>query len=98
MMLIYDGDCSFCAKCAKFGKARLAKPLEIVPWQSLGDLSQYGLTLEDVSQRVYFIEANKVPIGGPRAIFRAGECMKKPWPYLAKEPRQDARGYTSVCD
>lgn len=67
-----------------FGKARLSKPLEIIPWQSLGDLSKYGLTLEDVSQRVYFVEANKVPIGGPRAIFKAGECMKKPWRYLAK--------------
>jgi len=81
--LIYDGDCSFCTKCAKFGKARLAKPIEIIPWQTIDDLSIYGLTIEDVNQRVYFIDDDSV-IGGPRAIFKAGERMKKPWPYLAK--------------
>lgn len=82
MILIYDGDCGFCTNCASFGQARLRRPVEIYPWQSISDLSQYGLTQQDVLERVYFVNHNGTVVGGARALCRFGQHMKFGWEIL----------------
>jgi predicted DCC family thiol-disulfide oxidoreductase YuxK len=34
-LLLWDGDCAFCARCAAWAQLRLGRGVEIVPWQSV---------------------------------------------------------------
>jgi len=65
---VFDGDCGFCRRWAGWLQHRLA-PLRFVPFQEL-DLSQLGLTAEDVQTASYFIEHGRTYRGG-RGIARA---------------------------
>lgn len=83
MMLIFDGDCAFCKRVANFGKSKMVVPYETVSWQSIvKDLDKYGLSQEDVSQRVYWADGEKV-LGGSKAVFLAGKCLKQPWSFIS---------------
>jgi predicted DCC family thiol-disulfide oxidoreductase YuxK len=53
-VLIFDGDCGFCTSTSNFIKAKSSAPLEIHPWQFI-DVSEYGLTQDQVAAKVYFI-------------------------------------------
>lgn len=67
-ILIYDGDCGFCTTSAKKAKS-LVSSLEITPWQST-ELSEFGLTEQQVSERAYLIEPGSPSHkGGADAIF-----------------------------
>jgi len=50
--LIFDGDCGFCTTSANFAVARSKYPITAVPWQR-ANLSEFGLTSEMASSRVY---------------------------------------------
>lgn len=82
MKLIYDGDCGFCSKSVNFGKVRFKKPVEVVPWQQIDDLSLYGLSIEDVTSRVYFIDNKGKPFGGAKGVFKSMKQMNKAWVLL----------------
>ena len=81
MKVIYDGDCGFCTKSANFGKKRTKKNVEYVTSQSIEDLTIYGLTQDDVSKRVYWVDEKRV-VGGSRAVIRAMRQMKLPYQIL----------------
>jgi predicted DCC family thiol-disulfide oxidoreductase YuxK len=67
-MLVYDGDCGFCTRCADWLAARAAE-LEVVPWQSL-DLPAVGLTEAQVRTAAYWVDGDQVE-GAERAIARS---------------------------
>lgn len=52
--LIFDGDCGFCTTTANFIAKHSSSPIAIHPWQFI-DVSQYGLTEEQVSAKVYMV-------------------------------------------
>ncbi len=56
--LVYDGDCAFCTTAATWlsGGGRV----DVRPWQRL-DLERYGLTLEQVTTAVQWVDGHDVP-------------------------------------
>jgi predicted DCC family thiol-disulfide oxidoreductase YuxK len=79
-LLVFDGDCGFCTKTARFVKPRLPDTTPVVPWQSL-DLSEFGLTEADVSSAAYWIHDGKNH-RGHLGIARAAIAMGFPYRLL----------------
>ncbi len=67
-MLVYDGGCGFCTRCARWLEPR-AHDVEVVAWQSL-DLAQVGLTEQQVRHAAYWVDGEVVE-GAERAIARS---------------------------
>jgi predicted DCC family thiol-disulfide oxidoreductase YuxK len=65
-MLLYDGDCAFCASCAR-ALQRLAPEAEIVPWQHT-DLTGLGVTEEQAATAVQWVGADGAVRSGHEAI------------------------------
>lgn len=55
MLLVYDGQCGFCIRSARWIEARLPADARVEPWQSL-DLGEVGLTRPDVQAAVWWID------------------------------------------
>jgi predicted DCC family thiol-disulfide oxidoreductase YuxK len=70
-VLVYDGDCAFCARCAEWARRRLPHGHEVAAWQQLPDLDALGLTAADVSSASYWIDADGRPHRGERGIAMA---------------------------
>jgi predicted DCC family thiol-disulfide oxidoreductase YuxK len=64
MVVIYDGQCAFCAECVRWLLQRA--DVTALPFQS-ADLSRYGLTYERCSKEVVLVINNKV-FGGADAV------------------------------
>jgi predicted DCC family thiol-disulfide oxidoreductase YuxK len=64
-VLIYDGDCAFCARSLGWAR-KLGATAPAQPWQMV-DLAGYGLTEDDVSEAAWFI-ADGVRARGHEAI------------------------------
>ncbi|MEI8105242.1 MAG: DCC1-like thiol-disulfide oxidoreductase family protein [Actinomycetes bacterium] len=71
--LIFDGDCAFCSSCARFVVARSGGKQTALAWQHLGadEVSQLGLTLNDVETAAWWIDAAGRPYGGHLAVAHA---------------------------
>lgn len=70
-LLIYDGDCAFCTKTAKWARKWAAGRLEITPSQAAGVLDLHpGLTPEGVLKRVYLLSPDDRLWGGAEAVAR----------------------------
>lgn len=61
--LVYDADCGFCTRAAKWLNAG---GVNIAPWHTV-DLDQHGLTIEMVTTRAYWVGAGSMR-GGSDAI------------------------------
>ena len=59
-MLIYDGDCGFCTKCARWLERRLRIPIAVTPWQEIHELNELDLAHADVTTAAYYVD----PYGG----------------------------------
>jgi predicted DCC family thiol-disulfide oxidoreductase YuxK len=70
-MLIFDGECGFCAAAASWITPRLRIPISVVPRQDIGDLDELGLTEAELSGAVYWIDAYGRADRGHRAVGRA---------------------------
>jgi predicted DCC family thiol-disulfide oxidoreductase YuxK len=57
-LLIFDGDCGFCTSAANYILKHSSTKIVAEPFQFL-DPSSYGLTLEDVTAKVYLIVDEK---------------------------------------
>jgi predicted DCC family thiol-disulfide oxidoreductase YuxK len=68
-VLVYDGDCAFCASCVRLLE-RIGAEAEIVAWQ-LADLDQLGLTEERAAEAVQWVEADGTIRSGHEAIAAA---------------------------
>ena len=53
-MLVYDGECGFCVRSARWIEARLPADARVEPWQSL-ELAELGLSRDDVEAAVWWI-------------------------------------------
>ena len=73
LVLVYDGDCSFCSSAARWVSARWVGSEEAIAWQRLNadQLDRLGLTLDDVRSAAWWIDAAGRRSRGHLAIARA---------------------------
>ena len=57
-LLIFDGDCGFCTTATNFILKHTSTPLDAIPFQYINP-QEYGLTLEQVSSKVYLVVEGK---------------------------------------
>jgi predicted DCC family thiol-disulfide oxidoreductase YuxK len=65
-VLVYDGDCAFCTRCAH-ALERIRPNAEIVAWQ-LTDLDELGITEEQAAAAVQWVSIDGVVCSGHEAI------------------------------
>jgi predicted DCC family thiol-disulfide oxidoreductase YuxK len=65
-VLVFDGDCAFCTNCAH-ALERIGPDAEIVAWQ-LTDLTELGITAEQASDAVQWVEVDGTIRSGHEAI------------------------------
>ncbi|HEX6687600.1 MAG TPA: DUF393 domain-containing protein [Solirubrobacterales bacterium] len=65
-VLVYDGDCAFCTRCAHFLE-RIGPDAEIVAWQ-LTDLAELGITAEQAADAVQWVQIDGTVRSGHEAI------------------------------
>lgn len=65
-VLVYDGDCAFCTRCADLAR-RIAPDAEIVAWQ-LTDLAELGLTEGQAADAVQWVQVDGAAYSGHEAI------------------------------
>jgi len=80
-MLIYDGECGFCKRSARWIEQRLPAGTPVVPWQSL-DLDAVGLTRAQVESAAWWLDRRGGPHGGHLAIGRALVAARGGWPVV----------------
>lgn len=68
-LLIFDGDCGFCSRCARFVARRLPTRAEVKPWQRV-DLAAYGISSEQTRHELVWVGADGRVAGGAQAIAR----------------------------
>ena len=68
-LLIFDGDCGFCSRCARFAARRLPSAAEVKPWQRV-DLAAYGVSPEQAAHEVVWVGTDGRIDGGAQAIAR----------------------------
>ena len=70
-LFIYDADCSFCTKSAKWLERHFRDDsASIAPWQSL-DLAAFELTEADVTTAAWWVDDDGENYGAHRSIARA---------------------------
>ena len=57
MVLVYDGECGFCVRSARWIEARLPAGVGVEPWQSL-DLEELGLSEQEAKAAVWWIDGH----------------------------------------
>jgi predicted DCC family thiol-disulfide oxidoreductase YuxK len=85
-LLIYDGDCGFCERSARWIKRRLPQGYEVQPSNKL-DLAELGLDNKQVHEAAYWIDPDGTKHRGHRAILRAVELSRGALGPLAKVAR-----------
>lgn len=81
--LVYDGDCGFCTKTARWVERRLSDDCRVVPSQQV-DLGVLGLTEEDVVRSAWWIDPDGTRFDEHRCIAKALRAMRAPWPALGR--------------
>lgn len=72
-VLIFDGDCGFCTTAARWTALKFRHGERTEAWQSLGEdgLARYGLSLDDVQEAEWWVDARGLRESGHRGIGRA---------------------------
>lgn len=68
-LLVYDGDCGFCTRSVELA-LRMKVACRAVPWQQ-ADLAALGLTQEQVTEKVWWVEPGGAKVSGHRAVAAA---------------------------
>ena len=76
-VLLFDGDCAFCTRSAELGQ-RLKLPIDISPWQ-FTDLDRLGVTPQQATDAVKFVDENGTVSSGHLAIAAALRTGSLPW-------------------
>ena len=79
-VLIYDGDCGFCATTVAWLEKRLRTPVTVVPWREIADLEELGLGFEDVSTAVWWVDVYGRRRRGAAAVARLFRLCRMPFP------------------
>jgi predicted DCC family thiol-disulfide oxidoreductase YuxK len=81
-VLVFDGDCAFCTNCAH-ALERIGPDAEIVAWQ-LTDLDELGITAEQASDAVQWVEVDGTVRSGHEAIAAALSAAGPPWKLIGR--------------
>lgn len=66
-LLIYEGDCGFCNRCARFIARRMPTGAEIKPWQRV-NLEAYGVSRARAQYEIVWVAADGGTAGGAQAV------------------------------
>ena len=86
MLLIFDGECSFCRTVACWIKQKLPAQVCVEPWQSL-DLSELGLSQQQVTAAVWWLDQRNIDsirASGHAGIGRALQAAGGFWGALGR--------------
>ncbi len=72
-LLIFDGDCGFCATTARWAAKGWSETAVAIPWQALGadGLARLGLDISKVQRCAWWVDAGGELSSGHRAVARA---------------------------
>ena len=79
-MLIYDGDCAFCTRSARWVEGRLRTPVLVVAWQNVHDLGALGLSPVDTTAAAWWVDIFGRRHRGHRAMAQALRLCRPPLP------------------
>ena len=82
-MLVYDGDCAFCQRCAAWIAARLPAGSAVVPSQQ-ADLAALGLGPQQAADAAWWIDGDRTQHRGHRAIAEALRACGGSWARLGR--------------
>jgi predicted DCC family thiol-disulfide oxidoreductase YuxK len=83
-LLIFDGDCAFCARTAAWLRRHLPAEYRIEASQDLPDLQELGLDRKEVHEAAYWIEPDGTRHRAHLAIVRALELSGGLLGFIAK--------------
>ena len=86
MLLVYDGECGFCVRSARWIAARLPAEARVEPWQSL-ELENFGLCRAEVEAAVWWVDRRGARPGrwrGADAIGRALVASGGAWAIIGR--------------
>jgi len=81
-MLLIDGDCGFCLRAALWARRWIRPSAPLVPWQSV-DIAAIGVTPEQCSHAVQWVDEGRVAAQGAAAIACLLLTAPPPWPACA---------------
>jgi predicted DCC family thiol-disulfide oxidoreductase YuxK len=81
-VLVYDGDCAFCTKCAH-AVERIGPDAEIVAWQ-LTDLAELGITKEQAADALQWVEVDGTVRSGHEAIASVLSTAGRIWKIIGR--------------
>ena len=76
-MLVYDGDCAFCTRCAQAAEA-IGADAKIVAWQ-LTDLAELGIDEAQAATAVQWVEVDGTVRSGHEAVAATLGSAGGPW-------------------
>ncbi|HKF77974.1 MAG TPA: DCC1-like thiol-disulfide oxidoreductase family protein [Candidatus Dormibacteraeota bacterium] len=100
VLLIFDGTCSFCARCARLAVEQSpAGRLSALPSQTPGLLERYGIAEEEADRWVWAVAPSGRRWHGAAAVARALDAMGGGWRGLALLARLPGAGlvYAAVA-
>ncbi|MGI8662464.1 MAG: thiol-disulfide oxidoreductase DCC family protein [Acidimicrobiales bacterium] len=77
-VLVYDGDCAFCTRCAAWVVRRLPPGAAVEPWQAL-ELDDLGLTEAEVADAAWWVAGDGTRSSGHAAIGQALVAIGGVW-------------------
>jgi predicted DCC family thiol-disulfide oxidoreductase YuxK len=81
-VLVYDGDCAFCRRCARFLE-RIEPDAEIIAWQC-ADLAELGITEEQATDAVQLVQVDGKVRSGHEAIATILSTAGGTWKILGR--------------
>ena len=81
-VLVYDGDCAFCGRCARVLE-RIGPDAEIVAWQ-FTDLAELGITEEQAVDAVQWVQIDGTVRSGHEAIAWVLNSAGRPWKIIGR--------------
>jgi predicted DCC family thiol-disulfide oxidoreductase YuxK len=81
-VLLYDGDCAFCTRCARVLE-RIGSDAEILAWQ-LTDLAELGITEEQATDAVQWVRIDGTVRSGHEAIAAVLSTAGRIWKIIGR--------------
>lgn len=80
-LLVYEGDCGFCNRCARFIARRLPTTAELRPWQRT-NLAAYGVSEHRARYEIVWVDVEGRTSGGAQAVAKLLLDCGGPWAAL----------------
>lgn len=81
--LVFDGDCGFCGRSARFAVDRVGVACVVIAYQR-ADLDTLGLTTAECAEAVRFVDPSGRRFAGAAAVSRALGTGSAPWRLLGR--------------